>query len=74
MYYFGPTAQAFVGMWSHTYPGDPEDKQYILRIKTAGPCDTVMVPYRTGARPAGLDVVQIAGGLRVDPASRTLAN
>jgi len=74
VYYFGPAAQAFVGMWTHTYSGDIEDKQYILRIKTMGPCDTLMVPYPTGSRPAGLNVVQVAGGLRVNPASRTLAN
>jgi hypothetical protein len=87
VYYFGPSAQAFIGIWSHTFAnameqnqyqavtGQPfEEKQYILRIKTAGPCDTVVVPYLTGSRPAGLNVVQIAGGLRVDPASRTLAN
>ena len=75
-YYFGPTAEAFIGVHKHNWaPGtesnqfiwattiDPfEEKQYILRIKTAGPCDTVIVPYRTGSRPAGLNVTQVSGG------------
>ena len=86
MYYFGPSAQAFIAVYTHTWSPSAEaaqfqaavgrafdEKQYILRIKTAGPCDVVIVPYRTGSRPAGLNVVQVAGGLRVDPASRTLA-
>ena len=79
VYYFGPSAQAFIGMWTNidlrgSIATQFEEKQYILRIKTAGPCDTVIVPYLTGQRPTGLNVVQVAGGLRVDPASRTLAN
>jgi hypothetical protein len=87
VYYFGPSAQAFIGYWGHTWApsgeaseyqaatGQPfSENQYILRIKTAGPCDVVVVPYFTGKRPANLKVVQVAGGLRVDPASRTLAN
>ena len=76
VYYFGPTAEAFVGVVSHTWhPTEEsiqygnatalafEEKQYILRIKTAGPCDTVVVPYRT--RPAGLNVAQTTGGLNL---------
>jgi hypothetical protein len=87
VYYFGPAANAFVGVWSHTFTGGLEqaqylaatgqsfeEKQYLLRIKTNGPCDVVVVPYFTGQRPANLNVVQVAGGLRVDSASRTLAN
>ena len=74
VYYFGPSANAFVGMYKHnTHPGPEmaqysaahsgagfEEKQYILRIKTAGPCDTVIVPYRS--RPAGLLVTQVVSG------------
>jgi hypothetical protein len=88
VYYFGPPAQAFIGVYINTWApskeqaeysaangGQPfQEKQYLLRIKTAGPCDVVVVPYFTGKRPANLKVVQVAGGLRVDPASRTLAN
>jgi hypothetical protein len=87
LYYFGPTAQAFIGVYINTWANGAEagqylaatgkrfeEKQYILRIKTAGPCDTVLVPYPTGRRPANLNVVQVSGGLRVAPASRTLAN
>jgi hypothetical protein len=87
LYYFGPSAEAFIGVWINTWANGTEagqykqatgrafeEKQYILRIKTAGPCDVVVVPYRTGQRPTGLNVVQVFGGLRVDPASRTLAN
>ena len=86
VYYFGPSAEAFIGIWTNTWrraeqaqylaaTGNTfEEKQYILRIKTAGPCDVVVVPYLTGQRPTGLNVVQVSGGLRVDPASRTLAN
>jgi hypothetical protein len=87
LYYFGPSAEAFIGTWTNTYAGGKEqvqyhaatgntfeEKQYILRIKTAGPCDVVVVPYLTSQRPTGLNVVQVSGGLRVDPASRTLAN
>ena len=87
-YYFGPSAQAFIGLYINTWAPSQEqaeyssanagaafeEKQYLLRIKTAGPCDVVVVPYFTGQRPANLNVVQVAGGLRVDPASRTLAN
>ena len=87
LYYFGPSAEAFIGTWTNTYAGGKEaaqylattgnpfeETQYILRIKTAGPCDVVVVPYLTGQRPTGLNVVQVSGGLRVDPASRTLPN
>jgi hypothetical protein len=87
LYYFGPTAQAFIGVYINTWATNAEagqylaatgntfeEKQYILRIKSAGPCDTVLVPYPTGQRPANLNVVQVSGGLRVDSASRTLAN
>jgi hypothetical protein len=87
VYYFGPSAEAFIGVWINTWAngieagqyqhatGHPfEEKQYILRIKTAGPCDVVVIPYLTDQRPTGLNVVQVSGGLRVDPASRTLAN
>ena len=87
LYYFGPAAEAFIGVWGHTWTNANEsceylaatghtfeEKQYILRIKTAGPCDVVVVPYLTGQRPANLNVVQVSGGLRVDPAARTLAN
>ena len=87
VYYFGPSAEAFIGIFINTWAPGPEqgqyhaatgntfeEKQYILRIKTGGPCDVVVVPYLTGQRPTGLNVVQVSGGLRVDPASRTLAN
>ena len=87
VYYFGPSAEAFIGIFINTWAPGPEqgqyhaatgntfeEKQYILRIKTVGPCDVVVVPYLTGQRPTGLNVVQVSGGLRVDPASRTLAN
>jgi hypothetical protein len=87
VYYFGPSAEAFIGVWINTWANGTEagqyqratgqafqEKQYILRIKTMGPCDVVVVPYLTGRRPTGLNVVQVSGGLRVDPASRTLAN
>ena len=77
VYYFGPTAEAMVGMFNNDYHPDREEQeyrdatgeptfeelQYILRIKTAGPCDTVVVPYRT--RPAGLNVTQTTGGLNL---------
>ena len=82
-----PCCPGFIGVWTNTWAngteaaqyraatGHPfEEKQYILRIKTAGPCDVVVVPYLTGQRPANLNVVQVSGGLRVDPAARTLAN
>jgi hypothetical protein len=87
VYYFGPSAEAFIGVfintWIPTADGAQyyaatgqtfEEKQYILRIKTVGPCDVVVIPYLTGQRPTNLNVLQVSGGLRVDPASRTLAN
>jgi hypothetical protein len=86
VYYFGPSAEAFIGVYINTWAGKEqnqyhaatghafEEKQYILRIKTAGPCDVVIVPYLTGHRPTRLNVVQVTGGLRVDPASRILSN
>jgi hypothetical protein len=87
LYYFGPPAEAFIGVYINTWaPGHEqsqyraatgktfEEKQYILRIKTAGPGDVAIVPYLTDHRPTGLNVVQVTGGLRVDPASRILTN
>ena len=77
VYYFGPAAEAMIGLFKHYWhPSEEqgqfyaetgiypfEEEQYILRIKTAGPCDTVVVPYRT--RPAGLNVTQTTGGLNL---------
>ena len=86
VYYFGPSAEAFIGYYGHTFSRYREavnirghrsiirGKSVILRIKTAGPCDVVVVPYFTRQRPTGLNVLQVSGGLRVDPAWRTLAN
>jgi hypothetical protein len=87
VYYFGPAAEAFVGYWGHSWhpgreegqyqaaTGQPfEEKQYILRIKTAGPCDVVIIPYPTGQRPADLGLTQVTGGLQVGGTRRLLAD
>jgi hypothetical protein len=88
VYYFGPAAEAFVGYWSHNWHpsremdqyrdangGAPfEEKQYILRIKTAGPSDVVIVPYRTGQRRADLNLTQVGGGLQLMGTARMLSD
>ena len=73
VYYFGPAATGVITAYGHNYHPNTEEgeytistgqpfteKQFILRIKTAGPCDTVVVPYRV--RPAGLNVTSLGGG------------
>jgi hypothetical protein len=87
VYYFGPAAEAFIGFWGHNWhpagemaqyqvaTGQPfEEKQYILRIKTAGPSDVVIVPYRTGQRRADLNLTQVGGGLQLMETARMLSD
>ncbi len=85
VYYFGPTGQAYVGEWHYTSTETAElveyaaansgatfiESQYLLKIKTAGPCDVVVVPYPTGSRPSDLSVTQITGGVRLTANSAT---
>ena len=88
VYYFGPSAEAYVGEWPYTSTITGSlveyaaanggttfiESQYLLKIKTAGPCDVVVVPYPTGSRPFDLNVTQITGALELTAhgAMRTL--
>jgi hypothetical protein len=87
LYYLGPSAEAIIIYWGHSWhpgreegqyqvaTGQPfEEKQYILRIKTAGPSDVVIIPYLTGQRPGNLGLTQVAGGLQVGGTGRPLAD
>lgn len=62
-------AQAFIGEWGHTTSPTREanefmtanqrpfeERQYILRVRSTGPVDMVLVPFRAGQRPADLNV------------------
>jgi hypothetical protein len=62
-------AQAFIGEWGHTTSPTREanefmtanqrpfeERQYILRVRSTGPVDTVLVPFRAGQRPDDLNV------------------
>lgn len=85
VYYFGPSADAFVGIYSHSWHPSVEEAQYtaavggsfaemqyMLRIKTAGPCDIAIVPYPTGSRPTNLAVTQGASKLVVTASSPSI--
>jgi len=69
-------AQVYLGEWGHqsaptreknefqTANGRPfEERQYILRIRSSGPFDVVIVPYQRGLRPSDLSVTRTATGL-----------
>ncbi len=76
--------QALIGEWGHTTntareksefleaTGRPfEERQYILRLRSAGPFDVVLVPYRGGERPADLAVTGFGSNLRLTRNGRT---
>lgn len=67
-------AQAYVGEWGHASAPTREanefmqangrsfeERQYILRVRAAGPVDMILVPYRAGQRPSDLSV-ELQGG------------
>lgn len=77
-------AQALLGEWGHTtHPTREsdefraatgrsfEERQYIFRLRSAGPFDVVIVPYRASMRPADLAVTASGGSLRLTRSGRT---
>lgn len=61
--------QFYIGEWGHADSPNREaneflaanqrpfeERQYILRVRSSGPVDMVLVPYRAGQRPADLNV------------------
>ncbi|GAB4195258.1 MAG: hypothetical protein OHK0013_01250 [Sandaracinaceae bacterium] len=76
--------EALIGEWGHTtHPTREmnefrdatgrtfEERQYILRLRSSGPFDVIIVPYRAGARPADLSLTASGGTLRLTRGGHT---
>ena len=60
--------QAHIGNWAvnwHQEVNPFEERQHILRVQGGGPFTAVILPFRRGAKPAGLQIAQEDDTLRI---------
>jgi hypothetical protein len=77
--------QVYVGNWAHSFSYTPEaddywyayngasfeERQHILRVKSAGNFDVVIIPYAKGQRPTDLSLVRNGATLTLTMNQRT---